>query len=199
MSGNSVSPIRAPQDTPEILAWLHLPFGDDTPMPSSFKFTTRRNMRCKLKLTVESTPEADSPAQAVVTTEEPLAPYKARIEGLSSRRQSYRAMARARKAHEGARSTCSSSSTGTTGLPIAGRRGPIRRRRLFDFNGRPKLPRDAFWQDHRLAGRSQAQLQLCETGSLSSRGQRGSRGFQPALSSSVAGMDGASWGAVAHL
>ena len=26
MPGNSVSPIRAPQDTPEILEWLHLPY-----------------------------------------------------------------------------------------------------------------------------------------------------------------------------
>ena len=92
MSGNSVSPIRAPQDTPEILEWLHLPYDDDTPMPQSF--LTRR------KLVVESTPDADTPAQAVVTTDEPLAPYKARIDSLTSRRQSYRA--RARKAHEGA-------------------------------------------------------------------------------------------------
>ena len=92
MSGYSVSPIRAPQDTPEILDWRRLPYDDDTPMPTSF--TTRR------KLTVESTPEAESSAQVVVTTEEPLAPYKARIESLSSRRQSYRA--RARKKHENA-------------------------------------------------------------------------------------------------
>ena len=51
MSGNSVSPIRAPQDTPEILAWLNLPYDDDTPMPTSF--VTRR------RLIVESTPEAN--------------------------------------------------------------------------------------------------------------------------------------------
>ena len=62
MTGNSVSPIRAPQDTPEILTWLNLPYDDDTPMPSSF--TTRR------KLAVESTPEAGSPAQVVLTTDE---------------------------------------------------------------------------------------------------------------------------------
>ena len=48
----SVSPIRAPQDTPEILAWLNPPYDDDAPMTSSF--ITRR------KLIVESTPEAGS-------------------------------------------------------------------------------------------------------------------------------------------
>ena len=91
MSGNSVSPIRAPQDTPEILAWLNLPYDDDTPMPTSF--VTRR------KLIVESTPEAN-PGQVTVTQDEPLGPYRARIENLASRRQSYRA--RARKEHEDA-------------------------------------------------------------------------------------------------
>ena len=90
MASNSVSPIRAPQDTPEISAWLNPPYGDETPMPTSF--ITRR------KLIVESTPDAGSPAQVVVTTEEPLGPYRARIENLSSRRQSYRA--RSRREHE---------------------------------------------------------------------------------------------------
>ena len=52
------------------------------------------------KLTVESTPEAGSPARVGVTQDEPLGPYRARLENLSSRRQSYRA--RARKGHEGA-------------------------------------------------------------------------------------------------
>ena len=52
------------------------------------------------KLAVESAPEARSPAQVVLTTEEPLGPYRARLENLSSHRQSYRA--RARKEHEGA-------------------------------------------------------------------------------------------------
>ena len=96
MSGNSVSPIRAPQDTPEILEWLHLPYDGDTPMrmPQSTSVLTRR------KLIVEGAPDAGSPAQVVVTTDEPLGPYKARIGSLTSRRQSYRA--RARKAHEGA-------------------------------------------------------------------------------------------------
>ena len=91
ISGNSVSPIRAPQDTPEILPWLNLPYDDGTPMPTSF--VTRR------RLVVESTPEVD-PAQVVVTQDEPLGPYRARIENLASRRQSYRA--RARKEHEDA-------------------------------------------------------------------------------------------------
>ena len=96
MSGNSVSPIRAPQDNPEILEWIHLPFDDDTPIPSSF--TTCR------KLTVESTPAADSPrpAQFVVTTDGPLGPYKTRMQSLALRRQSYSCRARARKDHEDA-------------------------------------------------------------------------------------------------
>ena len=76
MSGNSVSPIRAPQDTPEILAWLNLPYDDDIPMPTSF--VTRR------RLVVESKPEVD-PAQVVITQDEPLGPYRARIENLASR------------------------------------------------------------------------------------------------------------------
>ena len=78
MSGNSVSPIRAPQDTPEILAWLNLPYDDDTPMPTSF--VTRR------RLIVESTPEAN-PGQVDITQDEPLGPYRARIENLASRRR----------------------------------------------------------------------------------------------------------------
>ena len=65
-------------------------------MPSSF--TTRRKLTVQCH--VESTPDAESPAQAVVTTDEHLAPYKARIESLPSRRQSHRA--RARKEHEDA-------------------------------------------------------------------------------------------------
>ena len=71
MSSNSVSPIRAPQDTPEILAWLNLPYDDDTPMPT--RFITHH------KLIVESTPDADSPAQVVVTQDEPLGPYRAHL------------------------------------------------------------------------------------------------------------------------
>ena len=59
-------------------------------MPTSL--ITRR------KLIVESTPDAGSPAEIVVTTDEPLGPYRARIENLSSRRQSYRA--RSRREHE---------------------------------------------------------------------------------------------------
>ena len=94
--GNSISPIRAPQDTPEILAWLNLPYDDvdDTPMPTSF--ITRR----KLIDIIESTPDrcrisgtgccncrwASGSIQGLY------------IENLSSRRQSYRA--RSRREHE---------------------------------------------------------------------------------------------------
>ena len=70
------------------------------------------------KLTVESTPDADSPAQVVVTTDEPLGPYKNRIQSLPLRRQSYRA--RARKDHEDAVQAAAVPQA-QLGLPIAGR------------------------------------------------------------------------------
>ena len=76
---------------PRNISLANLPYDDDTPMPTSF--ITRR------KLTVESTPEAN-PALVVITQDEPLGPYRARLENLASRRQSYRT--RARKEHDDA-------------------------------------------------------------------------------------------------
>ena len=89
-----------------------------------------------------------------MTTEGPLAPYKARIASLSLRRQTYRA--RACKGHEDAVQAAAAVQAQQASQLQADED-------LFDEEdsltamatlNMPELPRDAFWQDHRLAGRS---------------------------------------------